>query len=233
MEKIKERKEEISLKWFLEIYKRFPVIAVTWPAGVWKSTITQIIAKNIWWKILTELPEDNPFLKVIKEILENPNRPMINQDIWWNNQNLFLATDSWQIAKWYMEAKNQPIIFDFSLVQPYIFADMKLSWTWLDSFKQIFNHQFNSLPKPDLIIEIKSETDEIINRLEKRWKYIDDQIIKDATKLNWYYKNWIVSEFFNIDWTYVVELDNTKDLNPIELEQMVKDFIKNFIRKSS
>jgi len=166
MEKLIEKQEKITLKWFLELYKRFPIIAVTWPAWVWKSTITKIISKYIWWIIFTELPENNPFLNIIKT-----TNWKVDNTIWWSNQNYFLATDSAQLSNWYIESKKQPVIFDFALTQPLIFT-------------------------------------------------------------NKYYKNWIVEEYFNLDWTHVVEIDNSKNLAEEELEIQVINFIKNFVRKS-
>lgn len=112
-----------TLKKFLLLQKRYPVIAITGPAGVGKSTITRELARYLGATIYTELPEYNPFLKIIKETSGKVN----DVTLWTNNQNYFLATDVGEITKAFQAARDTPIVFDFALTQTLIFSDMNLS----------------------------------------------------------------------------------------------------------
>ena len=198
--------KEIVLKEFLESYKRYPVIAITWPAWIGKSTITNELAKYLWAKTYTELPNTNPFLKIISWT----NYKINDASLWINNQNYFLATDTSQITKAFIEATKKPIVFDFALSQTLIFADIKLNWSYLKTFKSMYKTQFNSLPKPDIVIEVQADSSIIIDRLAKRWKHIDEWVIKITELINSYYKNGLVDE--NYQDTKILKFDNNEFL---------------------
>lgn len=205
-----EPEKETTLKNFLETNKRYPIIAITWPAGVGKSTITNLIASYLWAAIYTELPAYNPFLKIIKETKWKVN----DTCLWLNNQNFFLATDVGEITKAFIESSKKPIVFDFALTQSYIFSDIKLTWSNLKTFNEMFEAQFETLPKPDIVIEVQADAEVIINRLSNRWAHIDDFVINMTRKINEYYKNGIVNEFYEWKdwlWAKVIPFDNNKN----------------------
>lgn len=52
----------------------------------------------------------------------------------------------------------------------------------------MYQAQFDSLPKPDIVIEVGADNETIIKRLQSRGKHIDDFVIKMVEKLNGYYK---------------------------------------------
>jgi len=220
---------DIALKDFLKMQKRYPVIAITWPAWVGKSTITKLIADYLWAKLYTELPDNNPFLKVIKNTYWKVN----DITLWGNNQNYFLATDVWEIVKAFIEAKVSPIVFDFALTQPFIFSDINLKWNWLKSFKSMYEQQFNSLPKPDIVLELKADSSVIINRLAQRWKHIDDFVITMTQKLNSYYDSWIVEEHYTWGDTKVLFFDNSVSAISDEAKKKIVNNILDQIKKVS
>lgn len=196
--------EDTTLKEFLKLQQRYPVIAITWPAWVGKSTITKLLADYLWATIFTEIPECNPFLKVIKETAGKVN----DITLWANNQNYFLATDAAEITKAFIQSKNTPIVLDFALTQPFIFADIKLSGNILKTFNDMYHLQFSTLPKPDIVIEVWADDEKILKRLELRGTHIDPFVQKMVEQLNGYYKWWIVSENYESEWTKVIYFDN-------------------------
>lgn len=210
--------EHTTLKEFLKLQKRYPVIAITGPAWVWKSTITRELASYLGSKIFTEIPEYNPFLKIIRETGGRVN----DITLWSNNQNYFLATDVAEITKAFIQAKDTPIVFDFALTQPFIFADIQLNGNALQAFNTMYHLQFESLPKPDIVIEVGADNETILRRLQARGKHIDDFVQKMVEKLNGYYKWWIVSENYESEGTKVIYFDNWVQFpNPWDIKQKV------------
>ena len=197
---------QIALKEFLLLHKRYPIISVTWPSWVWKTTITEIIANELWAKIFTEQPEYNNFLKVIKE-----TKWMVSDLMtWYWNQTFFLSTDVNEIIKATLLSKTTPIVFDFALSQTFIYSDMNLHWEYLKSFKEAYSFYFDSIVHPDIIIEVKSEDSVILDRLASRWKYIDGLIIKLVEKNTSYFKNWIVWDMYWWWDTRILTFDNSE-----------------------
>ena len=209
---------ESTLQEFLVLQKRHPVIAVTGPAWVGKSTITKELANYLWATIFTEIPENNPFLKIIRETAWKVNDVML----WTHNQNYFLATDVAEITKAFIQAKNTPIVFDFALTQPFIFADMQLSWNALQAFNHMYALQFHSLPNPDIVIEVGADNETIMKRLQARGKHIDEFVQKMVEKLNAYYASGIVEENYSGDDTKVIYFDNGVQFqDPNQIKQKV------------
>lgn len=208
---------DMVLSEFLKHNKRYPVIAFTGPAGIGKSTLSKRVAKSIWADLYTELPELNPCLRVIKETHGQVN----DITLWGNNQNFFLSTDVAQIIKAFITSKSRPIVFDFALTQTLIFADIKLSGNWLKTFKKMFQLQFDSLPKPDIIIELQADNSIIIQRLTGRGgKHIDEHVLKLVESINQYYLNWIVPDYFTWEDTEVLQVKNT-----LSIEEMVQKIL--------
>lgn len=144
-----------------------------------------------------------------------------------NNQNYFLATDIWEITKAFIDSKNSPIVFDFALTQTFIFSDIKLTWNYLRAFNQMYETQFDTLPKPDIVIEVSASDSTIISRLESRGKHIDEFVVKMVEKLNWYYKWWIVEEKFSGGDTKIIQFDNTKQFaDKSEISQSVLNTLR-------
>ncbi|MCK9272872.1 deoxynucleoside kinase [Candidatus Gracilibacteria bacterium] len=217
---ISEPELNMTLKEFLKHYKRFPVIAITGPAGVGKSTFTRILADFLGGIIYTELPDENPFLSIIK----NTKGKVSDLTLWLNNQNYFLATDVAQVTKGFIESKFFPIIFDFALTQPFIFSDINLSGDKRKAFNSIFTEQFKTLPKPDIIVEIKATNDVLVKRLIQRGKYIDDFVIKMTERINSYYNGGIVQDYFR--GSTIKRIENNADLNVAQISGLIKGLIE-------
>jgi deoxyadenosine/deoxycytidine kinase len=123
----------IILAKFLEKFKRFPIISITWPAWVGKTTITETISKFLWAKIYRELPEINPFLAII-----STTKWKAKDTLWYPNQSLFCTQDAAIITDWFVSALNTPIVFDFAITQTKAFWNIKLKWREKKNFNSLF-----------------------------------------------------------------------------------------------
>lgn len=211
---------------FLEKHKRFPVIAVTWPAWVWKTTITNTISDFYWAKEYRELPELNPFLPLIWK-----TKDKVQDSLWFPNQSLFCAQDSGIITDWFINAQKSPIVFDFAITQTKAYWNLKLKWQEKINFNRTFDNLFYWekwwfwwLPKPDLIIQIKATDESIIKRRENRWKYIDWMYVDEVWKMNEVYNsNFLENHYWNI----IEVFDNSENIWKEELVIKVNHFLEN------
>jgi len=226
---INEPEYDMTLANFLKYHKRYPVIAITGQPWIGKSTISRELTELLWASLYTELPENNINLKIIKETKWKVN----DITLWGNNQNYFLATDINQITEAFIVSKKQPIVLDFALTQPFIFSDMKLKGTWLTTFNSMYKNQFKSLPKPDIIIELRADSSVLIERLERRWKHIDEFVVKMIENMWKYYKSWIVKEHYEDLNTKVIEINNNINVWPEEIKEQVINSILEQIKKAS
>lgn len=209
---------------FLEKYKRFPVIAITWPAGAWKTTFTKTVAKYYNAEIFRELPELNPFLGLIGK-----TKDKINDSLWYPNQTFFCSTDSAIVVDGFVNAGKHPIVFDFAITQTKAFGDLKLAGMEKENFTKMFENIFYGswkwwfgwLPKPDLVIEIRASDESIITRREARGKRVDSVYIDEVGQMNKLYRNGFLHQFYE----HVVVFDNSEEISEEELITKINDFL--------
>ncbi len=212
-----------SMANFLEKFKRFPIISITWPAWVWKTTITETVASFLSAKIYRELHELNPFLALI-----STTKWKMKDTLWYPNQSLFCSQDSAIITDWFMNASNNPIVFDFAITQTKAFWNIKLKWKEKQNFNDLFEwifywtkNWFWWLASPDLVIEVRADSKTILERRKSRGKYIDWSYEDEVDTMNNLYHSWFVwSHFEN-----VIVFDNDANISKEELINKVNDFL--------
>lgn len=198
----------VGFREFLELHRRYPVIAITGQSGVGKTTFTRVFterlrellvsdsnevaAPNV--KVLTELPQMSPYLNMIKASGDS----MADQIVWQKNQQLFLHLDQAIVTKAALESKDTVIIMDFAITQVQIYGDLKIRGKAGRDFRKEFDQAFGSLPRPDIIVHVSASSDTVLKRLAGRGSYIDGEIAKITETLNGYYnKSGIIEEYYD------------------------------------
>lgn len=232
----------ISFQQFLLEHRRFPIIAVTGQAGVGKTTFTDLLVEHLTTAVqqdprlitpptvrkLVELPQMSPYLAAIKASGDG-----LGQEVWEKNQQLFRILDESIIEKAVLESKDSIIVMDFSIIQVLVFAFLKVHGRSGKKFTQEFDAMFHKLPKPDFIVQIESDPDTVLARLETRGTYIDEELETVTHELNHYYSSKernIVGEYYrntpiiSLDTTHMNLRDNTTDQSAAT-KQAVNDVI--------
>lgn len=211
---------KIDLQEFLRRHHRYPVIAVTGQSGAGKSTFTKILAKRLrevlsrcqkqeglsvpGVKVYTELPQLSPYLPIIKAT----RAALQGQEIWVRNQELFLHLDSAIVTQAALEAKNSVVVLDFAITQVLVYGDMTIKGSEGRQFKQRFKRAFGSLPKPDLLVQIGASPQTVLNRLQKRGTYIDDELENLTETLYGYYQSsGLMEEYYSDVHRHTVHTD--------------------------
>lgn len=211
---------------FLEKFKRFPIIAITWPAWTWKTTVTNAVAKFYNAKIFRELPELNPFLALIWK-----TKDKVKDSLWFPNQTLFCTQDAAIITDWFINASKTPIVFDFAITQTKAYWDLKLKWKEKENFTRLFenivhwdkNWWFWWLPVPDLVIEVKSDDKSIISRRQARGKRVDSVYEDEVWEMNRLYDSWFVQNHYE----KVIVFDNNAHMSEQDLIKKINNFLQN------
>lgn len=215
---------DVTLANFLEKFKRFPIIAVTWPAWVGKTTITNAVADFYKAEIFRELPELNPFLALIWK-----TKDKITDSLWFPNQSLFCTQDSAIVIDWFINASKKPIVFDFAITQTKAYWNLKLKWAEKQNFTKLFENLFYGdkswwfwwLPMPDLVIEVKADDESIISRRQFRGKRVDSVYKDEVWEMNHIYNSWFVRNHYE----NVVTFDNSDNVSKEDLIKKINDFL--------
>lgn len=194
-------------------------IAIAGNIGSGKTTLTKILT-NYFEKAI-------PFYE---DLTNNPYIDDFYQDMkrWgFNLQVLFLSNRLHQVNKIHRVLRHSDniCIQDRSIYEDYyVFAknlwDMNiLSSRDYEAYQQLFSNMLVSLPEPDLIVYLKSDTDTLLKQIAKRGREYEKGIDKNYLEnLNHKYEDWI-SNFDKVK-TLTVEvkdwnLDKPEDTNKI------------------
>lgn len=190
-------------------------IVVEGPIGVGKTTLVEMLVKELDGLPVFEAVEQNPFLEKFYE--DRPKYAFQTQ--------LFFLLSRYQQQR----EINQPELFKRTVVSDYLFAKdrifayLNLSDDELALYEQIFRMLNAQIPKPDLVIYLQASPDVLENRIALRGKYFERHITRDYLEaLSEAYANY----FFHFDDGPLLTI-NTSEINivkhPEDFSLLVKE----------
>lgn len=199
--------------------ERIRYIAVEGPIGVGKTTLVDILAKELSGKTLLEEVEENPFLPKFYE-----NRKKFA----FQTQLFFLISRYNQQSQMSQgELFNSTIVSDYIFSKDKIFAYLNLDDNELTLYEQIYRLFDARIVKPDLVIYLQASPETLLERVRIRnkdyEKLIEENYLEDL--LDAYNKF-----FFYYNETPLLTIDTTKiDFveSPEDLDNLIKE-IKSF-----
>ncbi len=190
-------------------------ITISGNIGAGKSSLTKMLSEKLGWIPFYESVEDNPYLE---DFYNDMKKWSFHLQIYFLSKRF---NDSHNILK-----LNESVILDRTLYEDgEIFARNlyelgNMSERDYKNYKQLYNILINYLPKPDLMIYLRSDVDFLIERIKKRSRDFEASIPKEyLIRLNNYYEEWIskytISDLLIIDVKKFDYVNNPNDLNSV------------------
>ncbi|MBI5453033.1 MAG: deoxynucleoside kinase [Deltaproteobacteria bacterium] len=135
-------------------------IAIEGPIGVGKSSLAELLAKELNGRTLIEEVDANPFL------------PKFYGDIkkYAFQTQLFFLISRYQQQKemTQQELFSSTVISDYLFAKDRIFAYLNLDENELSLYEQVYRLLDTRIPKPDLVIYLQASTDVLLERIGRR-----------------------------------------------------------------
>ncbi len=201
--------------------KHFITIAGNIGAG--KTSLTKLLSEKFGWKPFYESVEDNPYLR---DFYADMKKWSFHLQIYFLSKRF---NDSQSIIK-----DDHSVILDRTLYEDgEIFARNlhelgNMTDRDYENYRQLYSILIEYLPKPNLMIYLRSDVDFLTERIKKRSRDFESDIPKEyLERLNGYYEDWISrynrSNLLIIDVTKIDYVNNSEDLDMVI--NMVKDRI--------
>ncbi|MCX6273105.1 MAG: deoxynucleoside kinase [Bacteroidetes bacterium] len=174
--------------------------------GAGKTSLATRIASQFNAKIILEQFEDNPFLP---KFYEDPSKYAFPLEL------SFLAARYQQLAD---ELTNLDLfkkftVSDYFIHKSLVFSRKTLQQDEYNLYARLFSIMMNSLPKPDLLVYLYLETDQLQSNIRKRGRSYEQNISPDYLD--------------NIQQSYFEHLKTLTDQRILILDTNCIDFVDN------
>ncbi|MCL4874472.1 deoxynucleoside kinase [bacterium] len=190
-------------------------VAIEGPIGVGKSSLAELLAKELGGRTLLEAVDDNPFL------------PRFYADIkkYAFQTQLFFLLSRYQQQKemFQQDLFKTSVVADYLFAKDRIFAYLNLDENELCLYEQVYRLLDTRIPKPDLVIYLQASTGVLLERIAGRGIDYEKQVKEEyLEKLVDAYNRYF---FYYSDTPLLVV--NTTDIdfvnNPADLASLVKE----------
>ena len=193
-------------------------IAIEGPIGVGKTSLANLLSKELGARLVLEDFEDNPFLP---DFYNDPDRFGFQTQLFFLLQRYRQQQDLRQVDMF-----QKLLITDYMFVKDRLFASLNLDDKEMSLYDTVATLLERNIIKPDLVIYLQGDTDVLMNNIAKRgrnmernvtWEYID--------ALNQVYTEY----FFRYQETPLVII-NSNNIDFVENQEDLKEVIK-YIRQ--
>ena len=193
-------------------------IAIEGPIGVGKTSLAQLLSKELGARLVLEDFEDNPFLP---DFYNDPEMFGFQTQLFFLLQRYRQQQDLRQVDMF-----QKLLITDYMFVKDRLFASLNLVDKEMQLYDTVASLLERNIIKPDIVIYLQADTDVLMKNIEKRgrnmernvtWEYID--------ALNQVYTEY----FFRYQDTPLVII-NTNNIDFVENENDLKEVI-DYIRQ--
>ena len=193
-------------------------IAIEGPIGVGKTSLAQLLSKELGARLVLEDFEDNPFLP---DFYNDPERFGFQTQLFFLLQRYRQQQDLRQVDMF-----QKLLITDYMFVKDRLFASLNLGDKEMQLYDTVASLLERNIIRPDIVIYLQADTNVLMKNIEKRgrnmeknvtWEYID--------ALNQVYTEY----FFRYQDTPLVII-NTNNIDFVENENDLKEVI-DYIRQ--
>ena len=193
-------------------------IALEGPIRVGKTSLAQMLSRELGARLILEDFEDNPFLP---DFYNDPERFAFQTQLFFLLQRYRQQQELRQVDMF-----QKLLVTDYMFVKDRLFASLNLNEKEMQLYDTVANLLERNVIKPDLVIYLQADTDLLIKNIAKRgrrmeknitWEYIDT--------LNQVYTEY----FFRYQETPLVII-NTNNIDFVNNENDLQEVI-NYIRQ--
>lgn len=187
--------------------------------GSGKSSLAKALAKHLKATYLPEAFDENNLLPLFYDKPKQFSFPL---------EYSFLISRFEQLHKAYASTRSASklIVADYSIYKCLWFAKINLSKKDFLFFEKHFNAILNQLPKPDLIVYISTDINNLQNNIKKRGRDFEQKISSTyLNKIEKQYKKGIKQ--IKVDNVLEVTVANYYPKLEVDVIEFVNDFIKN------
>ena len=149
-------------------------IAIEGPIGVGKTSLAQLLSKELGARLVLEDFEDNPFLP---DFYNDPERFGFQTQLFFLLQRYRQQQDLRQVDMF-----QKLLITDYMFVKDRLFASLNLGDKEMQLYDTVASLLERNIIRPDIVIYLQADTDVLMKNIEKRgrnmeknvtWEYID------------------------------------------------------------
>jgi len=195
-------------------------VSIAGNIGSGKSSLTNLIAKELNWKPYFEKVNNNPYLKDF----------YMDMDRWSFNLQVYFLSHRFKTHKEILK-KKQSVIQDRSIYEDVeIFAKNlhmlgKMENRDYENYRKLFKEMMSFLQPPDLLIYLKSSLPKLIKQIRLRGRDFERNIDIDYLQLlNESYDKWI--ETYSIGKRLVIETEKLDFVNKKKDFSMIVNLIR-------
>lgn len=162
-------------------------IAIAGNIGAGKTTLTNLLAKNMKWEAHYEDVDDNPYLN---DFYEDMQRWSFNLQIYFLNSRFEQITRIRQSGKTIIQ--DRTIYEDAHIFAPNLHSMGLMTTRDFNNYLSLFNLMSRFVSPPDLLIYLRASVPTLVNQIAKRGRDYENSIRIDYLKrLNERYEAWI------------------------------------------
>ncbi|MFL3005769.1 MAG: deoxynucleoside kinase [Candidatus Neomarinimicrobiota bacterium] len=193
-------------------------IAVEGPIGVGKTSLANLISKELGARLVLEQFEENPFLP---EFYKDPERYSFQTQLFFLLQRYRQQQELKQVDMF-----QNLLITDYLFVKDRLFASLNLNEKEMLLYDTVANLLEKNIIRPDLVIYLQADTDTLMNNISRRGREMEEDISKDYIDA----LGQVYTEYFFRYQDSPLVIINTSNIDFVHNKNDLKEII-NFIRK--
>ena len=193
-------------------------IAIEGPIGVGKTSLANMMSKELGARLVLEAFEENPFLP---DFYKDPERYAFQTQLFFLLQRYRQQQELRQVDMF-----QNLLVTDYMFVKDRLFASLNLSEKEMHLYDTVANLLERNIIKPDMVIYLQADTDTLMKNIAQRGREMETEITYEyIDALSQVYTEY----FFRYQDTPLVII-NTNNIDFVHNEDDLKEVI-NYIRQ--